>query len=152
LRNWRAWVWTLIGVQAAGVVIDAVWHGLLHPDFEPGTRVETLGHLGTVHLVLYLGVVGLCVVTGWALFARPRSGTGLALPLLAFAGAMLQLAGEAWHAWVHLQLRPSPFPELMGFVGLAVVIGATIAAGRGARHAADARRLPHGEPRHEPRG
>ena len=132
MRNWRAWVWTFIGVQAAGVLMDAVWHGLLHPDFEPRTLAETVRHLGTVHLVLYVGVLGLCAVTGWALLAghrQPRGG--LALPL-AFVGALLQLGGEAWHAWVHLQLRPSPLPELLGFVGLAVVMGATIAAGRAA--------------------
>lgn len=153
MGGWRAWVWTFVGVQAAGVVVDAIWHGLLHPDFEPRTFRETVQHLATVHLLLYLGVVSLCVVTAWALFARSRrTGTGFALPL-AFAGALLQLGGEIRHAYVHLQLRPNAFPELIGFVGLAVVIGATIAAGRGARHdAADAHRLGHGAPRHQPRG
>lgn len=153
MGTWRAWVWTFVGVQAAGVVVDAIWHGLLHPGFEPQTFGETVQHLATVHLLLYLGVLGLCAVTAWALFARSQPpGTGIALPL-AFAGALLQLGGEVWHAYVHLQLRPSPFPELIGFVGLAVVIGATIAAGRGARHhAADARRFGDGAARHQPRG
>lgn len=146
-------MWTCVGVQAAGVAVDAIWHGLLHLDFEPRTLAETIRHLATVHLLLYVGVVGLCAVTAWAVFGRPRRpGAGIALPL-AFAGALLQLAGEVWHAWVHLQLRPNPFPELSGFVGLAVVIGATIAAGRGARHpAGDAHRLGHGAPRQHPRG
>jgi uncharacterized membrane protein YidH (DUF202 family) len=117
MGSWRAWVWTCVGIQAAGVAVDAVWHGLLHPDFEPTTFAETVRHLATVHLLLYVGVVGLCAVTAWALFRRPRgSGTDSALPL-AFAGALLQLAGEVWHAWVHRQLRPNPFPELIGFVG-----------------------------------
>ena len=153
MGSWRVWVWTFVGVQVAGVAVDAIWHGLLHPDFEPQTFEEMVRHLTTVHLLLYLGVIGLCAVTAWALFRRRRQpGTGIALPL-AFAGAMLQLEGEMWHAYVHLQLRPSPLPELIGFLGLAVVIGATIAAGRGARHtAADARGLGHGVPRHQPRG
>lgn len=152
MGTWRAWVWTFIGVQAAGVAVDAVWHGLLHPDFEPRTVAETVRHLATVHLLLYLGVLGLCAVAAWALFGRPRRlGTGLALPL-AFAGALLQLAGEAWHAYVHLRLEPSPFPELIGFAGLALVIGATIVAGRSARSAvADAPGLDHGAPHHQPR-
>jgi hypothetical protein len=150
--GWRTWVWTFVGVQIVGVVVDAIWHGLMHPDFEPRTLAETVRHLATVHLVLYLGVLGLCVVTAWALFGRSRRpGAGIALPH-AFAGAMLQLVGEVWHAAVHLALRPSPFPELIGFVGLAVVIGATIVAGRRARGAADARRLDHGAARHQPRG
>jgi hypothetical protein len=153
MGSWRAWVWTFIGVQVAGVVVDAIWHGLLHPDFEPRTIAETVRHLTTVHLLLYVGVLGLCAVTAWALFGQPRRPvTDIVLPL-AFAGALLQLAGEAWHAYVHLQLQPSPWPELIGFGGLAVVIGATIAAGRHARSgAADARRLGHEAPRHQPRG
>ena len=150
--GWRAWVWTFVGVQVAGVALDAIWHGLLHPDFEPRTFAETVRHLTTVHLLLYLGVLGLAAATAWALFRRPRPpGSGIALPM-AFAGALLQLGGEIWHAAVHLQLRPSPFPELVGFAGLAVVIGATIAAGRGVpRAAADAHRLGHGAPRPHPR-
>ncbi len=60
---------------------------------------------------------------------------------IAFAGAAIQLAGEVWHAYSHLQFRPNPFPELAGFVGLAVAIVATVAAGRTAPGAMTERRL-----------
>jgi hypothetical protein len=153
MRSWRAWVWTCLVVQVAGVAVDAVWHGLLHSQFEPQTTAEMLRHLLSVHLLLYLAVLGLCVVTAWALFGQPRRPrAGLALPV-AFAGALLQLEGEIWHAYVHLRLQPSPLPELVSFVGLAVVIGATIAAGRGASSAASpARPLGHTRPHHRTRG
>lgn len=153
MGSWRAWVWTFVVLQIAGVAVDAVWHGLLRPDFEPQTHADMLRHLTTVHLLLYLGVLGLCAVTARALFGPPRPpGTGAALPV-AFAGALLQLGGEIWHAYVHLQLRPSPLPELVSLLGLAVVIGATIVAGRRASSAASAAR-PLGQtgPQHRTRG
>jgi hypothetical protein len=151
--GWTSWVWTFVGVQAAGVVVDAIWHGWLHPEFEPQSVAETVRHLATVHLLLYLGVLGLCGVTAAAVFGPlRRNGAGLAPPI-AFTGALLQLGGEIWHASVHLQLRPSPVPELIGFGGLALVIGATVAASHGARRGtADAARIGSGAPRHGPRG
>lgn len=83
--------------------------------------------------MLYVGVVWLVVSTAWALVDRARrSGVGVALPV-ALAGAAVQLGGEVWHAYSHLQLRPNPVPELVGFVGLAVAIAATVASARGAR-------------------
>jgi hypothetical protein len=139
-RTWRSSIWTVVIVQVIGLTIDAVWHGLLHPDFEAQTYGDMVWHLATVHLPLYLGVVGLFGVVAWAVFDRARRSTN-GLPLLvAFAGSAVQLVGEIWHAYSHLQLRPTPVPELIGFIGLAVVIGATVVAGRVARGArADAR-------------
>ena len=94
-------------------------------------------HLATVHLVLYAGVVMLFLATAWAV----RHSGGRRALAIAFAGAALQLAGEAWHAYSHLQFWPNPFPELAGFVGLAVAIVATVVAGRTARGAMTERRL-----------
>ena len=72
-----------------------------------------------------------------------RAAAGLTLPIVV-AGATVQLAGEVWHAYSHLTFRPNPFPELAGFLGLVVVIGATIAASRspGTRSAPAEARYP----------
>ncbi len=118
LDRGRSWVWAAVIVEIIGLSVDAVWHGLIGSEIEPQTRGEMVRHLATVHLVLYVGV-----------------------GMLFLAPAAVQLAGEVWHAYSHLQFRPNPFPELAGFVGLAVVIVATIVAGRGARGAAIERRL-----------
>jgi hypothetical protein len=127
---WRRWIWTFVVVQLIGLGIDAAWHGALSAGVEPETFAEMVRHLATVHLPLYVGVVGLFVTAIWAA-ADPvrRADAGLALPLVV-AGATVQLAGEVWHAYSHLTFRPNPFPELAGFLGLVVVVGATIATGR----------------------
>ena len=127
---WRRWIWTFVVVQLIELGLDAVWHGALSRGVEPETFAEMVRHLATVHLPLYIGVLGLFVSAIWAA-ADPgqRAETGLALPLIV-AGATVQLAGEVWHAYSHLTFRPNPFPELAGFIGLVVVIGATIVAGR----------------------
>jgi hypothetical protein len=57
----------LVIVQLVGLAVDGLWHGLLHPGFEPQTFGEMVRHLLTVHLLLYIGVVGLFVCTTWAL-------------------------------------------------------------------------------------
>ena len=102
----RTWSWLFIGVQVVGFAIDAAWHGLLHPGFEAATSAEMLHHLLTVHLVLYAGVAGLLLSTVWALVERSRRGErGLAVPV-AFAGALLQTAGETLHVVTHLRLAP----------------------------------------------
>lgn len=137
LDRGRSWIWAAVIVEIIGLSVDAVWHGLIGAEIEPQTRGEMVRHLATVHLVLYVGVGMLFLATAWA--ARHAAG-GRALAV-AFAGAAVQLVGEVWHAYSHLQFRPNPFPELAGFVGLAVVIVATIVAGRGARGAAIERRL-----------
>ena len=133
----RAWIWAAVSVEIIGLGIDAVWHGLLAPEVEPQIRRELVRHLATVHLVLYVGVVMLFLATAWAV---RHSASGRALRV-AFAGAAIQLMGEVWHAYSHLQLRPNPFPELAGFVGLAVAIVATVVAGRSVRKAMTGRRL-----------
>ena len=135
-RAWR-WIWAAVIVEIIGLSIDAVWHGLLGPEGEPQTRGEMARHLLSVHCVLYVGVVMLFLATAWAV---QRSGGGRALRI-ALAGAAVQLVGEIWHAYSHLQLQPNPWPELAGFVGLAAVMVATIMAGRGARGAALGRGL-----------
>jgi hypothetical protein len=133
----RAWIWVAVIVEIIGLGIDAVWHGLLGSEVEPQTRGEMTRHLATVHLVLYAGVVMLFLATAWAL----RQAARRRLLFLAFAGAAIQLVGEVWHAYSHLQFRPNPFPELAGFVGLAVAIAATVFSGRSARGAMTGRRL-----------
>jgi len=119
-------------VELLGLGVDAVWHGQLHPEFEgTTTRTEMARHLLSVHLLLYLGVLALLVSTLAALIARARAGSvGIAVPVMV-AGAAAQTIGEVWHAWSHLEMRPNPAPELMGFVGLAVVVVALLASRRG---------------------
>jgi hypothetical protein len=137
LETPRFWIWASVIVQLVGLVVDALWHGLLHPDFEAQTFGEMVRHLVTVHLLLYVGVAALLVSTAWAALPHARrSGIGRA-PLLAAAGAALQMVGEAWHAYSHLGMRPSPIPEFVGFVGLLAAIIATFVAGRAARPSPD---------------
>ena len=132
-RAWRRWIWTFVIVQLIGLGLDAVWHGALSRGVEPETLGAMVRHLATVHLPLYIGVLGLFVTAIWAA-ADPgrRAAAGLTLPLVV-VGATVQLAGEIWHAYSHLTFRPNPFPELAGLLGLVVVIGATIVAGRARR-------------------
>jgi hypothetical protein len=113
-------------VQVAGLAFDVVWHGLIDPGFEARTVAEMARHLGTVHLPIYVGVVSVLLTTLWALVADRRRGTvGAALPV-ACAGAALATAGEAWHAYTHLQLETHGGPIAAGtsFLGLLVVVGA----------------------------
>ena len=132
-NNPRAWIWIFMMVELVGLTVDALWHGVLQRDFKAGTVSEMARHLATVHLPLYVGVLGLLASTTWALLARVRrSKAGLALPL-AVAGAVVQTAGEAWHAYSHLALRPNPLPELFGFVGLLMVIASMLGSRRAGR-------------------
>jgi hypothetical protein len=45
-------------VEILGFSFEAVWHGVLRPDFEATTARAMAAHLATVHLPLYLGVAG----------------------------------------------------------------------------------------------
>jgi hypothetical protein len=129
----RSWIWAAVIVEIIGLTVDALWHGILSPEVEPRTHAEMVRHLATVHFVLYVGVVMLVVSTVWALVEQARRGSvGIALPV-AVVGAAVQLGGEIWHAYWHLQLQPNPLPELAGFVGLAVAIAAIVALARSAR-------------------
>lgn len=130
-RTPRAWIWTAVAIQAAGLVFDVGWHGL-NRSFDPVTVPEMLRHLATVHLPIYIGAVNVFLTTAWALIDRMRrSGRGAALPI-AFAGACLSLGGEAWHAYHHLQLSThgGAIAGMTSFVGLVVVVGALLASGR----------------------
>ena len=100
----RTWIWAALALQLFGLVFDAIWHGLLNPDFEAVTIGEMVAHLSTVHLPIYIGVLSVLVTTAWALVEQMRrSKIGVALPI-AFAGSLVSTAGEVWHAYTHLQL------------------------------------------------
>jgi hypothetical protein len=122
----RAWIWAALALQLVGFAFDGVWHGLLSPGVEPTTFAEMLVHLGSVHLPLYLGVLAVLITTGWALVER-RSGSAVA-----FAGALLSTAGEAWHAFIHLRLstKGGPVAEGVAVIGFVVVITAVWVGGR----------------------
>jgi hypothetical protein len=135
--TWRTAIWAAVIVQVFGFAIDGIWHGFLKPGFEPRTTGEMVRHLTTVHLVLYLGVLGLLVTVALTLVNQARqSSIGLALPL-ALAGAVVQTAGETWHAYSHLRLRPSPTPEIVAFAGLVVAIVALVCSRPDARRRVD---------------
>ena len=135
LDRGRSWVWAAVIVEIIGLSVDAVWHGLIGSEIEPQTSGEMVRHLATVHLVLYVGVGMLFLATAWA--ARHAAG-GRARRRLRGRG---RPAGGGGVARLLAPAVPAnPFPELAGFVGLAVVIVATIVAGRGARGAAIERR------------
>jgi hypothetical protein len=120
------WIWVAVLVQVAGLAFDVAWHGVIHPGFEAVTVAEMARHLATVHLPIYMGAVSVLLSTVWALVADARrSAVGTALPV-ACAGAALSTAGEAWHAYSHLQLSTHGGPIAAGtsFLGLLVVVGA----------------------------
>ena len=120
----RTWIWASLIVQAVGYVFDVVWHGLLHPGFEPTTTAVMMRHLLTVHLPLYIGAASLLASTSVALLQHiRRSHAGRALPA-AFAGAVLSAGAEAWHAASHLRLdaHTGPIAGTLSFIGFLVVL------------------------------
>jgi FtsH-binding integral membrane protein len=122
----RIWIWSALAVQLVGLAFDAVWHGLLNPDFEAVTVDQMVRHLSTVHLPLYIGVLSVFVSTAWALIDQMRrSKIGVTLPV-AFAGALVSTAGEIWHAYTHLQLstHSGPIAGMTSFFGFIVVVTA----------------------------
>jgi uncharacterized membrane protein len=121
----RTWIWAAVTVQLLGTVFDFGWHAL-NRDFKAETVGEMVAHLTTVHLPIYIGVVSVLLTTAWALLEQMRrSKTGLALPVT-FAGALVATAGEAWHAYSHLQLttHSGPIAAATAYFGLMVVIAA----------------------------
>jgi heme/copper-type cytochrome/quinol oxidase subunit 2 len=120
------WIWAALAVQLGGLAYDAVWHGLLNPDFEARTVDEMVDHLVTVHLPIYVGVLSVLVTTAWALVDQiRRSKISVALPV-AFAGALVSTAGEIWHAYSHLQLstHSGPIAGITAVFGFIVVVTA----------------------------
>jgi hypothetical protein len=136
--NPRTWMWIWLAVQCIGLAYDFAWHGIVDPGFNATTLDEMVKHLSTVHLPLYFGVAGMLVSSAWALVDHlKRRETGLAIPV-AFAGALIQTAGETWHAYSHLQLTthigPSAFA--VSFIGMVIVIAALVADSRSGRRRA----------------
>src|SRR3989442_1084445 len=125
VRTARGWIWAALALQAVGFAFDGVWHGLISPGVEPTTFTEMIVHLGTVHLLLYLGVLSVVITTGWALVER-RSGSAVA-----FAGALLSTAPEALPASLHLTLSTpgGPIPQGVAKIGFLFVVIAPLVGG-----------------------
>jgi hypothetical protein len=112
-------------LQVGGFGFDALWHGLVHPEFEASTRAEMAAHLATVHLPLYVGVVGFLVAIERAVTWRARRGLVGTPLMIALGGAVLQVIGEAWHAWTHLRLAPEAMvPGLLSLTGFVIALAA----------------------------
>jgi hypothetical protein len=110
-------------VQLCGFVIDALWHGVLNTDFEATSAREMATHLATVHLPLYVGVVGFFATIARTLFHEIARGTAGTTLWIAMGGATAQLVGEAWHAWTHLRLSPEAVvPGMLSFIGFVVAL------------------------------
>lgn len=137
-RKSRSLIWTALGVQLAGLIVDLVWHAL-HSDFEAATTEQMLVHLGTVHIPIYVGVLCVLLTTAWALIDQARRPPiGAAFPV-AFVGALISTAAEAAHVYRHLQLdtHGAPIAGAVSFVGFLIVAAAMWAGGR-----RDRRRTP----------
>ena len=136
-RSVRPWVWASLILQFLGYLFDAVWHGLLSPGVEPQAMGEMARHLATVHLPLYIGAASVLVSTSMALARTTRRAAGFALPV-ALAGAVLSAAGEAWHAYSHLQMdtHSAPVAGSLSFIGFLVVVIAMSLSRRGRRRRA----------------
>jgi len=138
-RKSRILIWTALSVQLAGLIIDIVWHAL-HSDFEATTTEQMLVHLGTVHIPIYIGVLCVLLTTGWALIDQARRPPiGAAFPV-AFVGALISTAGEAWHAYRRMQLdtHHAAIAGAVSFVGFLIVAAAMWAGGRRDRRRASA--------------
>ena len=135
----RRWIWAALAVQLGGLAYDAAWHGLLHPGVEPQTHREMLTHLTTVHLPLYIGVLSVLVTTAWAFGEALRRSRAGAVWWVALAGALLSMAGETWHAVMHLQLdaHAGAVAGSLSPVGLLVVAAATWRARESSSRGAD---------------
>ena len=68
----RTWVWAALVLQLFGLALDAVWHGLINPNFEAVTAEQMVAHLSTVHLPIYIGVLSVLISTTWALVDQMR--------------------------------------------------------------------------------
>src|SRR2546426_4623413 len=126
VRTARGRIWAALALQALGLAFDGVWHGLISPGVEPTTFTEMIVHLGTVHLLLYLGVLSVVITTGWALVER-RSGSAVAL-----ARPLLSASAGGWPAPHHLRLstRGGPIAEGVAMIGFIVVVIAVWVGGR----------------------
>ncbi|MBM4441100.1 MAG: hypothetical protein FJ027_11820 [Candidatus Rokubacteria bacterium] len=125
-RAIRSWISIAMLVQLAGYAFDALWHGVLFSGDEPATVPEMIRHLATVHAALYAGVAGLLIGTAVALaYGLRRGAAGVALPV-AFGGALLSTAAEAWHAASHLALdtHAGRIAGGLSFAGYLVVVAA----------------------------
>jgi uncharacterized BrkB/YihY/UPF0761 family membrane protein len=130
-RKSRLLIWTALGVQLAGLIVDIAWHAL-HSDFEAVTTEQMLVHLGTIHIPIYVGVLCVLLTTAWALIDQARRPPiGAAFPV-AFVGALVSTLGEAWHAYRHLQLdtHGAPIAGAVSFAGFLVVAAAMWLSGR----------------------
>ena len=101
MQSVRSWIKVALIVQVLGYVFDAVWHGLIQPGVEPETFQEMTRHLLTVHAPLYVGALAVLITMGMALVRAGRTRIGMAI---AFGGAVVSAAAEAWHAYSHLQM------------------------------------------------
>jgi hypothetical protein len=139
----RLWIWTALGLQLVGYVVDAAWHGLASPGAEPATRRDMIAHLTTVHALLYIGAVFVLFTILRALAHRASRSSMPATPyalaagplVAALAGAVLSVGAEAWHAYSHLRLdtHSAPVAGVLSLVGYLVAVGATIVVGARAR-------------------
>jgi uncharacterized BrkB/YihY/UPF0761 family membrane protein len=130
-RTHRTLIWTALGVQLAGLIVDIVWHAL-HSEFEPKTVEQMVVHLGTIHIPIYVGVLCVLMTTAWALIDQARRPPiGAAFPV-AFVGAAIAAAGEAWHAYSHLQLstHTASVAGAVAFAGFLIVATAMWVSGR----------------------
>ena len=142
-RSDRLWIWTGLGVQLVGYVVDAAWHGLVSPGAEPTTTRDVMRHLMTVHAPLYIGAVFVLFAILRALAHRMNRSSLPATPyalaagplVAALAGAALSVGAEAWHAYSHLHLdtHSAPVAGVLSLVGYLVALGATIVVGARAR-------------------
>src|SRR3989441_7964235 len=108
VRTARGWIWAALALQALGLAFDGVWHGLISPGVEPTTFTEMIVHLGTVHLLLYLGVLSVVITTGWALVER-RSGSAGSL-----ARRLLAPGPEGWDGSIPLRVGTRGGPIALG--------------------------------------
>ena len=143
-------MWTALGIQGLGVVIEAAWHGALHSDGEEAAGRDVVTHLLSVHAVFFVGVLALLVGTGWTLMHRGQRSEGVLSMAVAFAGSIVQTAGQAWDIYGHLhRTTGGPIAWTMIAAGPLIAATALLLGGRRRRPIAPLR--GGGEPGDTPR-
>jgi uncharacterized BrkB/YihY/UPF0761 family membrane protein len=89
-------------------------------------------HLGTIHIPIYVGVLCVLLATAWALIDQARRPPISAAFPVAFLGALISVAGETWHAYLHLHLdtHGGPIAAVISFAGFLIVVAAMWINGR----------------------
>jgi hypothetical protein len=113
-------LWTAVGIQLAGRLLDLRWH-LTHDEFE-GTSQQF-----EAHWLLWLGVLATIAVAAWAVLRHERLA-GYPGYLLTLASGLFYVPNSVWHFIEHAHGTDPELAHLLLGVGqVGMVIGVVLA-------------------------